>query len=311
MQPIKPAEVRYIKLGPGNAWFRHCRETGRIALGHAAVPHELAQAGDWEAVSRHLVEVCGRAANKASDFTREIRDFYTLGADCLWITFAEGRLWWAFAALGVDWQGGDGAETGVRYRTLRQNWSDKDIEGNTLDASRLSTKLTCLMAYQQTLCSVAAADYAVRRINGEVEPVVVEAQVLQEQMTAIAVKMIAALHWRDFELLVDLIFGRNGWRRISAIGGTQKDIDLAVEQPITGERAIVQVKSRATAAVLRDSIARFREYPQYERWFFVCHTAPCTLIAPEGENIDLWTGGRLAEMALKAGLFDWLVERSG
>lgn len=311
MPPIEPRDVRYIKLGPGNAWFPHCRDTGRIALGHAAVPHDLAQAGDWAAVTRHLVEICGRAPGKASDFTREIRDFYSLGADCLWITFAEGRLWWAFAAPGVEWQGGDGAETGVRYRTLRQNWSDKDIKGKALDASRLSTKLTCLMAYQQTLCSVAAADYAIRRINGEVEPVVIKAQALQEQMTAIAVSMIAALHWRDFELLVDLIFSRNGWRRISAIGGTLKDIDMAVEQPITGERAIVQVKSRANAAVLRESVARFREYPQYERRFFVCHTGPKTLSAPAGENIDLWTGGRLAEMALKAGLFDWLVERSG
>lgn len=28
---------------------------------------------------------------------REVKDFYTLGSDCLWITFADGSLWWAFA----------------------------------------------------------------------------------------------------------------------------------------------------------------------------------------------------------------------
>lgn len=80
---------------------------------------------------------------------------------------------------------------------------------------------------------------------------------------------------------------------------------------MTGERAIVQVKSRANAAVLRDYVARFGENPLYQRRFFVCHTAAGTLIVPEGENIDVWTGGRLADMALKSGLFDWLLERSG
>lgn len=311
MAPITPTEVRYIKLGPGNAWFPYCRKAGRIALGHAAVPHDLAQAGDWEAVTRHLVEICGRAPGKASDFTREIRDFYTLGVDCLWITFAEGRLWWAFAEPEVQWLGGDGAKNGVRFRKIVGSWCDSDAGGKTLDEPRLSTRLTKVAAYQQTICGVEAEDYAVRRINGEVEPVVAEARALHDKMTAVAAEMIAGLHWRDFEVLVDLIFSRNGWRRTSAVGGTQKDIDIAIEQPVTGERACVQVKSRASAAVLRDCATRFSGNTAYDRMFFVCHTAAGKLAVPEGENIDVWTGGRLAEMALKSGLFDWLLERSG
>ena len=51
------------------------------------------------------------------------------------------------------------------------------------------------------------------------------------------------LHQDDFETLVDLIFARGGWHRVSALGGNEADIDLAVEQSLTGERAFVQVKS--------------------------------------------------------------------
>jgi hypothetical protein len=49
--------------------------------------------------------------------------------------------------------------------------------------------------------------------------------------------MVRQLDWRDFETLVDLIFGRGGWRRTNLLGGTMADIDLALGQPIAGERA--------------------------------------------------------------------------
>jgi hypothetical protein len=28
-----------------------------------------------------------------------------MGAECLWITFAEGHLWWAFAEPEIEWLG--------------------------------------------------------------------------------------------------------------------------------------------------------------------------------------------------------------
>ncbi len=43
---------------------------------------------DWNAIVRILLDQ-GRNASKAKDGVREIRDFYTLGSDCLWVTFAD------------------------------------------------------------------------------------------------------------------------------------------------------------------------------------------------------------------------------
>ena len=69
-------------------------------------------------------------------------------------------------------------------------------------------------------------------------------------MVAAAEQLIAGLHWADFETLVDVILARGGWHRVSALGGTMKDADLIVEQSVTQETALVQVKSAASQSLL-------------------------------------------------------------
>ena len=87
MNPIDPKKIRYIKLGAGGGWVQPSFERGEIHFGHRSVPHDLCVRGDWDAVVRHLADL-GRSPAKAKDGMREIRDFYTLGANYLWITFA-------------------------------------------------------------------------------------------------------------------------------------------------------------------------------------------------------------------------------
>jgi hypothetical protein len=55
--------------------------------------------------------------------------------------------------------------------------------------------------------------------------------------TDIALRMVRQLNCRDFETLVDLIFLRGGWQRISALGGDQAHVDLVLSEPISGETA--------------------------------------------------------------------------
>ena len=177
--------------------------------------------------------------------------------------------------------------------------------------SRLSTKLTQLAAYRQTLCSVREQDYLLRRLNGVEEPIVAKALAARQSMIEAASEMIQSLHWADFETMVDLIFARSGWQRVSAVGGTQKDTDLVIEQPTTGERAFVQVKSKAAQAVFDDYAERFETDGTYDRMFFVCHSPIGSFDQPSKPHIHIWTGGKLAEAAVTAGLQDWLIEAVG
>ncbi|MFT5488784.1 MAG: hypothetical protein ACI9JL_004523 [Paracoccaceae bacterium] len=309
MNPIEPTDIRYIKLGAGGKWVKQSLEQGLLPFGYVDVPDEPCRQGHWEAVHQSFVD-SGRRPGKAKDAVREIRGFYELGPECLWITFADGHLWWTYAEPIVIWQGKGDPEQAPRIRNTIGGWRNTDIDGEPLTIDNLSTRLTQVAAYRQTICRVKESDYLLRRINGTEEPVVARARAARAQAVAVALAMIEGLHWADFETLVDLIFSRSGWQRVSRLGGTQADTDLVLELPTTGETAFVQVKSKAGQGVLNDYIGRFSA-SAHHRMFFICHSPAGTLHHDGDPNVHIWAGDHLADAAIKAGLFDWLTERSG
>ncbi len=195
-------------------------------------------------------------------------------------------------------------------RKTVDGWHKSNVDGEPLRTDHLSTKLTQVAAYRQTICKVREADYLVRRINAVEEPVVARAREARQAMVTVASEMITGLHWAEFETLVDLIFSRSGWQRISRVGETQADVDLVLEQPSTGETAFVQVKSKASPSVLQDYVDRFRRSGAHDRMFFVCHSPTGALPADREAGLHVWVGDRLADAAVKAGLFDWLALRA-
>jgi hypothetical protein len=252
----------------------------------------------------------GRNPTTAVQDARQVLDFYKLGADCLWITFARDRLWWTFAKPGVTWLGGSPEAHGERIRKTISGWRNTDITGAPLRMDGLSTRLTQVASYRRTICGVGPKDYLLRRINGVVEPLVKKSTKARAQMLDVMTEAIASLHWQDFETLIDVIFARSGWHRASAIGGKQATVDLVIEQPTTGERAAVQVKSKAGQAKLDAFVKRADAAGSYDRLFFACHSPTGTLAAPAGrDDIHIWTGRELAATALRTGLADWIMEK--
>jgi hypothetical protein len=82
------------------------------------------------------------------------------------------------------------------------------------------------------------------------------------------------------------------------------DADSILRERATAEVAFVQVKSQATQSVLDDYVARFDGAKIYDRMFFVCHSPKSKLSAPARDNLHIWAGAPLAEMAIRAGLYD-------
>jgi len=91
-----------------------------------------------------------------------------------------------------------------------------------------------------------------------------------------------------------------------------RDIDLLIEQPLTGERASVQVKSAADQRTFDANIASFEASGAASRFFFVCHSprGPLTLPPGSGDRVHLWTLDKLAATAVDHGLTDWLIEKA-
>ncbi len=302
-----PGHVRYIKLGRGGLWADQAISEGIVPFGYHLVDHTLCAAGDWDAVRQQLL-ANGRKPSGATQGIREIRDFYELGEDTLWVTMADGHLWWAFADKDVKTTGERLPDVPSRYRATLGGWRRESLTGEPLAVRNLSSALTRTATYRMTICSVERADYLIRRIKGEVDPLHVEAKTLQEKLRDITQKMIQQLHWEEFETLVDLIFARGGWRRTSLLGGNMPDVDLILDQPVTGETAWVQVKTASSQSELNDYVERFERDGSCDRFFFVCHSG--VLEAPQKPNMHVWAGAKLADLAVDVGLFDWLVQRT-
>jgi len=305
---ISAEVVRYIKLGRGGRWENVALERGELHFGYKNATHELALAGDVAAIKQHLVSI-GRDPQAATRDAREVMDFYELGTECLWITFAQDHLWWTFAEPEVTWVGGEGLTEGERTRKTIGGWRNTDINGVPLRTNSLSTRLTKVANYRRTICSVEAQEYLLRRLNGIQEPFVQKSTLARDSLLSAITEGLDLLHWADFETLVDVIFSRSGWHRASAIGGTQKLVDMELEQPTTSERGAVQVKSSANQKVLDEYIALIDEANRFDR-FFVCHSPKEELVAPTGRSdVHVWTGRELAATILRMGLQDWLFER--
>ena len=309
---ISAKSARYIKLGPKGSWEQKSLKGGILLFGYRSVPHELGMSGDLERLTSFL-QGQGHAKGTAKRHALQILDFYTLGEDTLWITFADGFLWWCFAKPKVEHLGLDDETAGREGSKLRRTvngWHNYSVAGRPLYISELNGALVQTQRFQGTICDVKLFDYLLRRINDEDLPEVTRAKEAHHQTLQAIRELMTLLTWRDFEILVDLIFSASGWRRIGESGGTQKTVDLELVLPSTGERAFVQVKSRTSQAQLDDYIGRLKNRPE-ARMFYVYHTTAGPLETPDSKSCTLIDSPKLASMVLDAGLFTWLLQKAG
>lgn len=308
-RPFSVGVVRYIKLGEGGKWAAQAIRQGVIPFGYPAVDHRPCASRDWTEVGSQLA-LMGRQKAGVSQALRELKDFYELGDDTLWFTIADGRIWWAFAS-GPVIRGEEGGPNGpARYRCTRNGWRNTSPAGIPLSVFNLSSALTRTASYRMTICAVKDADYLVRKIMDETEPLRAEAETATWQVRPIAANIIRRLDWKDFETLIDLIFTRGGWQRVGALGGGQADVDLVLKQPITEETAWVQVKSQSSQAEFDDYLGRFERNGGFDHFFFVYHSAANAIQTREHRQLHLWSADCIASAAIDLGLFSWLTDRT-
>ncbi len=307
-QRITASDVRFIKLGEEGKWERECIEGSSpcIRLGFRSKQHNESLTGDWAAVFRHWSGPGGKTKGKATEFTNQVKTFYTASEQTLWITFFRRKLFWCFAAREVV-----EFPDGTRIRHTLCPWSCRDVGGNELLIDTLSGALTKVQGFRGTICSVEQSDYLLKRLNCELLPEVTHAVDCLRQLEHSLPALIRKLGWKDFELLCDLIFTQAGWQRVSSVGTTQKTIDLELLSPVSGCRAAVQVKSQADLKTFRSYEERFEEMDQYDEVYFAVHTSSKDLAAHESASrVVLLTAERLAKLVVSTGLAEWLIRKT-
>ena len=309
---VRATTARYIKLGEGGCWEDLCLSDGSLRLAYYASAHEDARAHDVPALKR-TYEKLGKIT--ASSHARQILAFYDPSPDVVWFTFIHGYVWWAKAEPDVEYIGNDRElyPNGSRLRRCINGWSNRSISGKLLHMTRMHGELTKTAGYQQTICDIKPhmTEYLLRRINDIPLPEMVKAERAVRDLSHALAGLISMLHWHDFELLTDLVFSYSGWQRVTVVGEKLKTLDMELVQPISGKRAMVQVKSKTDQAQL-DAYAKAFSKWDIDQLFYVYHsTDDAKPLSIQNSRITLIDVEEMASLVMRAGLAQWVMDKVG
>jgi len=308
MTKIKANKVLFIKLGQGGEFEKECIEQNQtLRLDYRGIDHKFCINGQWEKVRDYYVNDRNIDTGAAQRHTNQIQQFYEEDENTLWITFYANKLWWCFSRPEIT-QLSDKTKT----RPVIDKWSDKDINENVLLSGNISGSLLKTQGFRGTICRVGEEKYALAKINNEQPKEVVEVENAFSELKSKLTTLIKKLQPKDFETLVDLIFRQAGWQRVGDIGKTQKTLDLELFAPVTGEKAIVQIKAES-------DLKEFLEYEDefvpmkndYDKFFYVVHTPKDKLATYKNETeTKLYLVDKVAELTISAGLVEWVIKKT-
>jgi len=305
---IHPTKVLFIKLGKGGDFTKNCIENNYLKLDYRTVDHDLCLKRKWDEVYDHFLINENTTKSVAKSHTNQIKQFYEEDENTLWVTFHNNSLWWCFSKPEIKKD-----KNNLKTRPVIGKWSDTDITGKKLLFSNLSGMLTKTQGFQGTICKVNAEDYAIAKINGEQRKEAIEVEntlnTLKENLSA----LIKHLQWQDFEVLIDLIFRQMGWLRVSVVGKTLKDIDLELQSPITGENAVVQIKTAADKKTFDYYEAKFYEMNSFNKFFFIVSSPTPDLesyIKNNDSKVKIFSMFEIAELTISSGLTEWVISKT-
>lgn len=295
----------FIKLGRSGGWEKSCIDGGVLRLGYMNPHHNECLAGNYETL-RQWFEEQGKTKGVVTSTVNQVKTFYEADESTLWITFFQRKLWWGFAEPGIQ-----KLEDGSRTRRVRDGWKSTDENGEVLSVDKISGRLTKVQMYQGTICEIKESKYLRDKINGVIPEDVRKAKEYLSALTASVLPLIKNLTWKDFELLVDLLFTNAGWKRIGVLGKTEKDIDLDLMMPVNGRRAFVQVKSYSTQSVFEEYVSTFSDNDLYDEMYFVVHSLKSGLQIPQGERrVTVIDDTSLARLVINSGMIEWVIEKA-
>ena len=302
---INPKNVYYIKLGRNGQWEKDCLEVSQtIKIGYREIPDNLCRQGKWNEVQKIMLKIRDDVGT-ATRHKNQVCTFYESDEKVLWVTFFGDRLYWCFSKPEITLLPDDS-----KSRPVIGKWSSNDISGKPLQKTQLSGALLRVQGFRGTICKVKELKYLVEKINGAVHPEIENALIAKAVFEEKIESLIRKLTWKDFELLVDLLFRQAGWQRMSTLGKTQKTIDLDLYLPITDERILVQVKSSANLSKLQNFREGISDFQDYDRAYFLVHTPSKDLIQNKSQGeVEVWLPSDIARRVVMFGLAEWLISK--
>lgn len=307
MKQIKASKVLFIKLGRKGGWEEECIEKNQtLRLGYREVDHSECLKENWKEAYNYYLNVKKCTQGTATSHTNQIRYFYESDDTVLWITFYAKKLWWCFSKPEIQL-----LPDKTKIRPVVGKWSNQDITGKELATDNLSGKLLKTQGFRGTICEVPEAEYVLLKINCKESSDVTDTKEALNNLSTKLGALIRHLQWKDFEILIDLIFRQAGWQRLGDRGKTEKTLDLDLLSPVTNERAIVQIKSFSDLSEFKRYIAEFEKMKNYSKLFYVVHSPAKDLLnLAADEKIKLLLLDDITKLSINSGLTDWIIKKA-
>ena len=305
---------KYIKLGSGGKWAEHCIQNNRLRIGFDSGKKHVFEKcieNDWVGIERYWKQL---GVGTAKQHTNQMRQFFKADEYLTWITFHNNKMYYCGTGAPNAYQrlrdqfGFDVCER----PTCNTGWRCTNINGEALNVTDLSSSLTKTSAFRQTICNFSpdVEKYIDRLINCREDELRLAYFAQKSALLKIISNAIKRLHWKDFEILSDLIFTRNGLQRIGEIGGPQKFFDLCYVEPMTGNHYYVQVKIKCSKKQIMDYQSKSHDYSTQNTKFIFVTSSKIDNPFPNDLFFDLWSSDQIAEKVYNTGLHDWILARA-
>ena len=285
---------------------------GRFYLGWWFVPRALLQQADLPGIKACIKDRYTKPGVATAVFNA-IKLVLENPSQHIWVTFEDSSLWWCTVRNGitVNVKKENEKTEGSFWLTCDRPWSNQSVGGRPLAISNLPGIVGAVAGFKGAIAEPKASRDILRVIQDGEDADVNKASQARRAYTAAVQKLITRLRPKDFELLVDLILTRSGWFRRAQLGGVTEGTDIEAGNAATNEIAFVQMKSKAGQSVLNDYVQKYQaRRDRFQRMFFAVHSPDGTLKLPADDpSIQLWTGERIAELAVHLGLGEWIATR--
>jgi len=314
---IKFEKAYYIKLGEGGKWENDSIKSGKIRLGWVNVPIELIQSNNWDKI-RQLVNDDFSQRGKRNGSTNDynaLKNICDSNESTVFVTFSNGKMYWTTAKSNSI-----NEDSESKYLLTSIPWSDQDIEKfKTFEINQISGRITKYQLYMGTCCKIGNAigefDYLKQIINKQESEDYIKLISSLDLLKDSLIKPIQTLIPKDFEILIDLIFRNNGWRRTSVLGEVMKFFDLVLEEPFTNKLFGVQIKSSCGLTDFKTYAEKFEgDYSNdFETLYFIVHSLrnkeKMIECAKQYEKTKLLTVEDIADLVINAGLVKWVMDK--
>ena len=312
MEELKFENAYYIKLGAKSCWTEDSIKKRIVRIGWKDISLDDILNEDWDKIKKAIKQDFDtrEKRNGSTNDYNALKKFCEATDQDVFITFYKGFLYWCnLDDCPIE------EDLTSKFRKTKNGWSRNPLNrsAKAFNSNDISGRISKTQAFQATLCKYSEEETEIicRIINDVPNPKVADIQDKKKEICKIITELIKELHWKDCEILADLIFQQSGWHRVSMPGGSLEFMDMEYLDSINNERYIVQVKSGAKLTVFKEYEQKLIER-EFKKLFFVVFHPDESLekYKNERKDIEILFGYNLSEKIFDLGLLEWVLKKS-